>query len=164
MDDPLQVRHAHPEQLEAQGMIRPKNRMQLDSATTSCSAPATNCTIKPRDWWTTCPRRSKPQGRLASWLQEPFTGAPTRGVDARSYTHLRAIHLITRMVERRLALRPKKSIVCLRFAPCLAAAKKRSRSIALKSSRRTGADLIAYFQGSTATTHACISVCTTARP
>ena len=95
------------EQLEAQGMIRPKNRMQLDVGydfllrtrnelhyQTTRLVDDMPKALQPRVAWHLGYKNRSPARRLEELMRD-------------LYTHLRAIHLITRMVERRLALRPK---------------------------------------------------------
>ena len=95
------------EQLEAQGMIRPKNRQQLEAGydfllrtrnelhyQTTRLVDDMPKALQPKVAWHLGYKDRSPAGRLEAFMRD-------------LYTHLRAIHLITRMVERRLALRPK---------------------------------------------------------
>ncbi len=95
------------EQLEAQGMIRPKNRQQLEAGydfllrtrnelhyQTTRLVDDMPKALQPKVAWQLGYKDRSPAGRLEAFMRE-------------LYTHLRAIHLITRMVEQRLALRPK---------------------------------------------------------
>ena len=95
------------EQLEAQGMIRPKNRQQLEAGydfllrtrnelhfQTTRLVDDIPKALQPKVAWQLGYKDRSPAGRLEAFMRD-------------LYTHLRAIHLITRMVERRLALRPK---------------------------------------------------------
>ena len=95
------------EQLEAQGMIRPKNRQQLEAGydfllrtrnelhyQTTRLVDDMPKALQPKVAWQLGYKDRSPAGRLEAFMRD-------------LYTHLRAIHLITRMVERRLALRPK---------------------------------------------------------
>jgi len=95
------------EQLEAQGMIRPGNRQQLEAGydfllrtrnelhyQTTRLVDNLPKALQPKVAWQLGYKDRSPAGRLEAFMRD-------------LYTHLRAIHLITCMVERRLALRPK---------------------------------------------------------
>ncbi len=95
------------EQLEAQGMIRPRNRQQLEAGygfllrtrnelhyQTTRLVDNMPKALQPKVAWQLGYKDRSPAGRLEAFMHD-------------LYTHMRAIHLITRMVERRLTLRPK---------------------------------------------------------
>ena len=96
-------------ELEAQEMIRPNNRAQLEEGygfllrvrnelhyQTKRPSDDLHKALQPKVAWQLGYKDRSPARRLEAFMRD-------------LYMHMRRIHLITRMVERRLALRPKPS-------------------------------------------------------
>ena len=96
-------------ELEAQEMIRPNNRAQLEKGygfllrvrnelhyQTKRPSDDLHKALQPKVAWQLGYKDRSPARRLEAFMRD-------------LYMHMRRIHLITRMVERRLALRPKPS-------------------------------------------------------
>jgi len=97
------------EQLEAQGMIRPKNRMQLDIGYDFLLRTRNELHYQTTRLVDDMPKALQPK---VAWHLGYKNRSPARRLEELMrdlYTHMRAIHLITRMVERRLTLRPTNS-------------------------------------------------------
>jgi len=95
------------EQLEAQGMIRSKNRRQLEVGYDFLLRARNELHYQTTRQVDDLPKALQPK---VAWQLGYKDRSPARRLEAFMrdlYTHMRAIHLITRMVERRLALRPK---------------------------------------------------------
>jgi [protein-PII] uridylyltransferase len=95
------------EQLEAQGMIRSKNRKQLEVGYDFLLRARNELHYQTTRQVDDLPKALQPK---VAWQLGYKDRSPARRLEAFMrdlYTHMRAIHLITRMVERRLALRPK---------------------------------------------------------
>jgi len=97
------------EELEAQEMIRPNNREQLEEGYDFLLRVRNELhyqTKRPSD---DLPKALQPK---VAWQLGYKDRSPARRLEAFMrdlYRHMRRIHLITRMVERRLALRPKSA-------------------------------------------------------
>ena len=95
------------EQLEAQGMVRPRNRRQLEVGYDFLLRTRNELHLQTKRLADDIPKALQPK---IAWQLGYKDRSPARRLEAFMrdlYTHMRAIHLITRMVERRLALRPK---------------------------------------------------------
>ena len=95
------------EQLEAQGMVRPRNRRQLEVGYDFLLRTRNELHLHTKRLADDIPKALQPK---IAWQLGYKDRSPARRLEAFMrdlYTHMRAIHLITRMVERRLALRPK---------------------------------------------------------
>ena len=96
------------EELEEQDMIRPNNRIQLEEGYGFLLKVRNELhyqSNRPTDF---LPKALQPK---VAWQLGYKDRSPARRLEAFMrdlYTHMRRIHLITRMIERRLALRPKK--------------------------------------------------------
>ena len=95
------------EQLEAQGMVRPRNRRQLEVGYDFLLRTRNELHLQTKRLADDIPKALQPK---IAWQLGYKDRSPARRLEAFMrdlYTHMRTIHLITRMVERRLALRPK---------------------------------------------------------
>ena len=93
------------EQLEAQGMVRPRNRRQLEVGYDFLLRTRNELHLQTKRLADNIPKALQPK---IAWQLGYKDRSPARRLETFMrdlYTHMRAIHLITRMVERRLALR-----------------------------------------------------------
>ena len=95
------------EQLEAQGMVRPRNRRQLEVGYGFLLRTRNELHLQTKRLTDNIPKALQPK---IAWQLGYKDRSPARRLETFMrdlYIHMRGIHLITRMVERRLALRPK---------------------------------------------------------